>query len=58
MNTYLWNTFGDQGGYVAYFIVSAVFGVLGIAIIAIYASLSQKEKASEKAALKGAAQKA
>ncbi|NCC75927.1 MAG: MFS transporter [Clostridia bacterium] len=58
MNTYLWNTFGDQGGYVAYFIVSAVFGVLGIAIIAIYASLNQKEKSAEKAALKGAAQKA
>lgn len=56
MNTYLWNTFGDQGGYVSYFIVSAVFGALGIAIIAIFASLNQKEKAAEKAALKGAAQ--
>jgi len=58
MNTFLWNTFGDQGGYVAYFVVSAVFGALGIAIIAIYANLSQKEKTTEKAALKGAAQKA
>ncbi len=58
MNTYLWNTFGDQGGYVAYFIVSAVFGALGIAIIAIYASLSHKEKSAEQAVLKSAAQKA
>jgi MFS family permease len=54
MNSFLWNKFGDQGGYVAYFIVSAVFGLLGIAIIAIYASLNQKEKAAELASVKGA----
>lgn len=54
MNSFLWKTFGDQGGYVSYFIVSAVFGILGIAIIAIYASLNQKEKAAELASVKRA----
>lgn len=58
MNTYLWARFGGQGGYVAYFIVSAVFGVLGIAIIAVYASLNQKEKAAELASVKGAVREA
>ena len=58
MNSFLWNTFGDQGGYVAYFIVSAVFGALGIAIIAVYASLSRKEKAVEKLSAAAAGQKA
>ena len=50
MNTFLWNTFGDQGGYVSYFIVSAVFGLLGIVIISIYAKLNKKEKALNEAA--------
>jgi len=50
MNTFLWNTFGDQGGYVSYFIVSAVFGLLGIVIISIYAKLNKKEKALKEAA--------
>ena len=50
MNTFLWNTFGDQGGYVSYFIVSAVFGLLGIGIISIYARLNKKEKELKEAA--------
>jgi nitrate/nitrite transporter NarK len=50
MNTFLWNTFGDQGGYVSYFIVSAVFGLLGIVIISVYAKLNKKEKALKEAA--------
>jgi len=45
LNSYLWVTFGDQGGYNAYFIVSAVFGLLGIAILAYYNMLNKKEKA-------------
>jgi len=36
MNTFLWNTFGDNGGYNAYFIVSAIFGVTGILIVVLY----------------------
>lgn len=44
LNSFLWATFGDQGGYNAYFIVSAVFGVLGILIITVYARLNAKEK--------------
>ena len=44
MNTFLWNTFGDMGGYVAYFIVSAVFGILGVVILSVYAKLNKKDK--------------
>jgi len=47
LNSFLWATFGDQGGYNAYFIVSAVFGVLGILIVSIYARLNAKEKAEK-----------
>lgn len=43
MNTYLWATYGDQGGYNAYFIVSAIFGIVGVGILFIYARLSKKE---------------
>lgn len=45
LNSFLWATFGDQGGYNAYFIVSAVFGILGILILTVYARLNKKEKA-------------
>ena len=58
MNTMLWNTFGATGGYTAYFIVSAVFGLLGIGVIGVYAYLSSREKAQEPLAAKVAAQKA
>ena len=44
LNSYLWATFGDQGGYNAYFIVSAVFGIVGIVILTIYEKLNSKEK--------------
>lgn len=47
MNTMLWNTFGDKGGYVAYFLVSAAFGILGIVVVSIYARINRKEKAAE-----------
>lgn len=48
LNSYLWATFGDQGGYNAYFIVSAVFGVVGIVILTVYAKLNQKEKETKR----------
>lgn len=47
LNSFLWATFGDQGGYTAYFIVSAVFGVLGILIVSVYARLNAKEKVAK-----------
>lgn len=45
MNSYLWVTYGDQGGYVAYFIVSAIIGLIGVGLLAVYARLSIKENA-------------
>lgn len=48
MNSFLWATFGDQGGYNAYFIVSGVFGLLGIVILTVYAKLNSKEKKVQK----------
>lgn len=49
LNSFLWATFGDQGGYNAYFIVSAGLGVLGILILTVYARLNNAEKkANEK----------
>jgi len=47
MNSFLWATFGDQGGYVSYFIVSAALGIIGIVILTIYARLNKKEKTAE-----------
>lgn len=42
MNTMLWNTFGDNGGYNAYFIVSAIMGVAGVLIIVLYNRMHKK----------------
>lgn len=44
LNSFLWATFGDKGGYTAYFIVSAVLGLLGIVILTVYAKLNRSEK--------------
>jgi len=49
MNNFLWATFGDNGGYNAYFIVSAVFGLLGVVILTVYAKMNSKEKEMAKA---------
>ncbi|MDF1618021.1 MFS transporter [Petrocella sp. FN5] len=49
MNNFLWATFGDNGGYNAYFIVSAIFGLLGVVILTVYAKMNSKEKKMEKA---------
>lgn len=35
-NTFLWNTFGPQGGYNAYFISSAVMGYIGVLIVLVF----------------------
>lgn len=44
LNSFLWATFGDKGGYNAYFIVSAALGLLGIVILTVYAKLNRAEK--------------
>ncbi|GLC31811.1 MFS transporter [Clostridium omnivorum] len=43
-NTFLFNTFGGNGGYNAYFIASAIMGVIGITLVAVFATLNKKEK--------------
>ena len=43
-NSALFKTFGDKGGYNAYFIASAVMGVIGIALVTVFTSLNKKEK--------------
>lgn len=48
LNSFLWATFGDMGGYNAYFIVSAAFGLVGILVLSIYARLNSKEKENNK----------
>ena len=45
INSFLWATYGDQGGYVAYFIMSAAIGVVGIVVLAVYARMNSREKA-------------
>lgn len=44
-NSFLFNTFGDKGGYNAYFIASAVMAVAGIFCAIAYANLHRKNKA-------------
>ncbi len=43
-NSFLWNTFGGNGGYNAYFISSAVLGIIGVAITLTYRKLNRKEE--------------
>ncbi len=43
LNTFLWNTFGPNGGYNAYFIVSGILGLAGIAIALVYNRLNRPE---------------
>lgn len=47
MNTFLWATFGDQGGYNAYFLVSAAIGLVGVGVLFVYNRLNSKEKETE-----------
>lgn len=43
-NSFLFNTFGDKGGYNAYFLSSAGFAVLGIIFAVIYAAVQKRQK--------------
>ena len=48
VNTMLFGTYGDNGGYNAYFITSAICGILGVVAITIFQKKSlQKEEALE-----------
>jgi len=44
MNSFLWNTFGNEGGYKAYFVVSMVIGLAGAAVAIVYKKLHTAEK--------------
>ena len=44
MNSFLWNTFGNEGGYKAYFIVSMVIGLAGAVVAIVYKKLHAAEK--------------
>ncbi len=49
-NSFLFNTFGDQGGYNAYFLSSAAFAVVGIVLAAVYGRMHRQEKKEKLAA--------
>lgn len=46
-NSFLFNTFGDNGGYNAYFLSSAVFAVVGIVFAIIYGRIHRQEQQLE-----------
>jgi len=48
MNSFLWNTFGNEGGYKAYFVVSMVIGLAGAVIAIVYKKLHTADKAKAK----------
>ena len=50
-NTFLFNTFGDTGGYNAYFLSSAGFAVIGIVLAAVYKMKQRAEARAATAAL-------
>lgn len=52
LNSYLWTTYGDQGGYTAYFLVSAALGVIGILLAIIYERLNKADAKLTTAAAK------
>jgi MFS family permease len=43
-NSFLFSTFGDNGGYNAYFIATAIIGLVGVVIAFVYNRLNKKEK--------------
>lgn len=49
MNTYLWDVFGNEGGYQAYFLVSAATGLIGAVIAMIYRRSQIADKKNEQA---------
>jgi MFS family permease len=50
-NSFLFNTFGDNGGYNAYFLSSAGFAVVGIVLAGIYGKMQMDEKKATKKTL-------
>lgn len=42
-NTFLWATFGDMGGFNAYFISSAILGMIGVALVFVFSKIVKKE---------------
>lgn len=42
-NTFLWTTFGDMGGFNAYFISSAVLSMIGVALVFVFRNIVKKE---------------
>jgi len=46
-NSFLWATFGGNGGYNAYFISSAIIGLVGVVLVFIFGNLVKKEKAAK-----------
>ncbi len=47
-NSMLWNTFGPKGGYNAYFLSSAVLGLIGVVLVFIFGVMVKKDKAAAK----------
>ena len=45
-NSMLWTTFGAKGGYNAYFLSSAVLGLIGVVLVFIFGVMTKKDKAS------------
>ncbi len=43
-NTFLWATFGDLGGFNAYFLSSAALGLIGVVLVYIFGVMVKKEK--------------
>jgi MFS family permease len=43
-NSFLWATFGGNGGYNAYFISSAVIGLVGVVLVFVFGKLVKKEQ--------------
>lgn len=42
-NTFLWATFGDMGGFNAYFISSAILGLIGVVLVFVFRNTIKKE---------------
>lgn len=49
LNTILWNSFGNEGGYKAYFLVSMGIGLVGAVVAMIYKKMHDADKKSEQA---------
>ncbi|WP_038175089.1 MFS transporter [Vibrio pacinii] len=47
MNTILWDTYGNEGGYQAYFIVSMIVGLFGVAMTMLYKREQKKASTTE-----------